>query len=153
MLDGRVLEASQVEHKPFGKPPLKREAPPYASWHLNARRLGGGHFWKRDATKLGEPDLRTQSNVMEQNNSGAKRAFGMLQVRFIHIHTDKRTPIHAHSHSGPFGPRAAMWCQDSSRNFPAQTFSTLSLATTGWLQFFFNSKQLVGCEVFTSNGW
>ena len=26
MLDGRVLEASQVEYKPFGKPPLQREA-------------------------------------------------------------------------------------------------------------------------------
>ena len=26
MLDGRVLGASQVEYKPFGKPPLKREA-------------------------------------------------------------------------------------------------------------------------------
>ena len=25
MLDGRVLEASQVEYKPFGKPALKRE--------------------------------------------------------------------------------------------------------------------------------
>ena len=25
MLDGRVLEASQIEYKPFGKPPLKRE--------------------------------------------------------------------------------------------------------------------------------
>ena len=25
MLDGRVLEASQVEYKPFGKPPLQRE--------------------------------------------------------------------------------------------------------------------------------
>ena len=28
MLDGRVLEASQVEYKPFGKPPLKREVLP-----------------------------------------------------------------------------------------------------------------------------
>ena len=27
MLDGRVLGASQVEYKPFGKPPLKREIP------------------------------------------------------------------------------------------------------------------------------
>ena len=27
MLDGRVLGASQVEYKPFGKPPLKREVP------------------------------------------------------------------------------------------------------------------------------
>ena len=27
MLDGQVLEASQVEYKPFGKPPLKREPP------------------------------------------------------------------------------------------------------------------------------
>ena len=25
MLDGRVLEASQVQYKPFGKPPLQRE--------------------------------------------------------------------------------------------------------------------------------
>ena len=25
MLDGRVLGASQVEYKPFGKPPLQRE--------------------------------------------------------------------------------------------------------------------------------
>ena len=25
MLDGQVLGASQVEYKPFGKPPLKRE--------------------------------------------------------------------------------------------------------------------------------
>ena len=25
MLDGRVLEASQVEYNPFGKPPLQRE--------------------------------------------------------------------------------------------------------------------------------
>ena len=27
MLDGRVLEASQVEYEPFGKTPLKREIP------------------------------------------------------------------------------------------------------------------------------
>ena len=27
MLDGRVSGASQVEYKPFGKPPLKREIP------------------------------------------------------------------------------------------------------------------------------
>ena len=26
MLDGRVLEASQVEYKPFGKPPLKKKS-------------------------------------------------------------------------------------------------------------------------------
>ena len=25
MLDGRVLEASQVEYKPFGKPPLQKK--------------------------------------------------------------------------------------------------------------------------------
>ena len=33
MLDGRVLEASQVEYKPFGKPPLKRELGPLAVMH------------------------------------------------------------------------------------------------------------------------
>ena len=31
MLDGRVLGASQVEYKPFGKPPLKREI--QHKWH------------------------------------------------------------------------------------------------------------------------
>ena len=34
MLDGRVLEASQVEYKPFGKPPLQREAMPFGSLAL-----------------------------------------------------------------------------------------------------------------------
>ena len=34
MLDGRVLEASQVEYKPFGKPPLQREI-----WVLHAKPL------------------------------------------------------------------------------------------------------------------
>ena len=40
MLDGRVLEASQVEYKPFGKPPLQREimTPRYAVWQ-NAQQL------------------------------------------------------------------------------------------------------------------
>ena len=28
MLDGRVLGASQVEYKPFGKPPLKKKVGP-----------------------------------------------------------------------------------------------------------------------------
>ena len=31
MLDGRVLGASQVEYKPFGRPPLKREI--QHKWH------------------------------------------------------------------------------------------------------------------------
>ena len=37
MLDGRVLEASQVEYKPFGKPPLKREAGDYHAQRDTAR--------------------------------------------------------------------------------------------------------------------
>ena len=36
MLDGRVLGASQVEYKPFGKPPLKREIRP----RISCRRRG-----------------------------------------------------------------------------------------------------------------
>ena len=36
MLDGRVLEASQVEYKPFGKPPLQREGRSFRD------SLGGG---------------------------------------------------------------------------------------------------------------
>ena len=42
MLDGRVLEASQVEYKPFGKPPLQREA---CAWGAS-RSPGGGGFVK-----------------------------------------------------------------------------------------------------------
>ena len=38
MLDGRVLEASQVEYKPFGKPPLQRER--YLYWVDAAAELG-----------------------------------------------------------------------------------------------------------------
>ena len=37
MLDGRVLGASQVEYKPFGKPPLKRE--PGSCWAAQRPRL------------------------------------------------------------------------------------------------------------------
>ena len=40
MLDGRVLGASQAEYKPFGKPPLKREA-----CHL-AHKTGAGPVWR-----------------------------------------------------------------------------------------------------------
>ena len=36
MLDGRVLEASQVEYKPFGKPPLQREGLYFAATRLHA---------------------------------------------------------------------------------------------------------------------
>ena len=39
MLDGRVLGASQVEYKPFGKPPLKREI--QHKCHLCSRHLPG----------------------------------------------------------------------------------------------------------------
>ena len=39
MLDGRVLEASQVEYKPFGKPPLQREV--QHKCHLCSRHLPG----------------------------------------------------------------------------------------------------------------
>ena len=38
MLDGRVLEASQVEYNPFGKPPLQREVSSLKSsiqWRTN----------------------------------------------------------------------------------------------------------------------
>ena len=41
MLDGRVLEASQVEYKPFGKPPLQRElsagSAPSSRWRAACR--------------------------------------------------------------------------------------------------------------------
>ena len=49
MLDGRVLEASQVEYKPFGKPPLQRELPFffYGPSFFFARRGQVGGAFKR----------------------------------------------------------------------------------------------------------
>ena len=40
MLDGRVLGASQVEYKPFGKLPLKREV-----GELGSRGVGESGSW------------------------------------------------------------------------------------------------------------
>ena len=39
MLDGRVLEASQVEYNPFGKPPLQRDG-------SSSLQPGDGSLWK-----------------------------------------------------------------------------------------------------------
>ena len=43
MLDGRVLGASQVEYKPFGKPPLKREPQALRGIVLELRRYRSGY--------------------------------------------------------------------------------------------------------------
>ena len=56
MLDGRVLEASQVEYKPFGKPPLKREAQRLQSLH--AARKGLPH--RRHVVQLQAPAVSPQ---------------------------------------------------------------------------------------------
>ena len=45
MLDGRVLGASQVEYKPFGKPPLKREI--VTKKRLRRARTGRGSAFRR----------------------------------------------------------------------------------------------------------
>ena len=52
MLDGRVLEASQVEYKPFGKPPLQREPVDFTFDEFRAAYPGvdlfkGGHLSHR----------------------------------------------------------------------------------------------------------
>ena len=45
MLDGRVLGASQVEYKPFGKPPLKRELSGRIEsiWETPSKERGEAH--------------------------------------------------------------------------------------------------------------
>ena len=55
MLDGRVLGASQVEYKPFGNPPLKREC-----WATRAR----GSSWSGTAG-------RTSASSSQRRGSGA----------------------------------------------------------------------------------
>ena len=65
MLDGRVLEASQVEYKPFGKPPLQREEGPSCEHHR------GGHEEVFQA--LGVP-----ANVYSDDGSEFKREFKEL---------------------------------------------------------------------------
>ena len=47
MLDGRVLGASQVEYKPFGKLPLKRES---LALKTNGEESKTSFFRQRDCT-------------------------------------------------------------------------------------------------------
>ena len=59
MLDGRVLEASQVEYEPFGKPPLQRESSSFTAgrvsriWKLTFARKGSriaSRSWSRSTS-------------------------------------------------------------------------------------------------------
>ena len=63
MLDGRVLEASQVEYKPFGKPALQREAaqlPPLVfevqAWQRT--RCTSAWTWRAAGARAGQRPLR-----------------------------------------------------------------------------------------------
>ena len=58
MLDGRVLEASQVEYKPFGKPPLKRGADTSTSNFFCHTRLGALSHWSRAINEWKHYQLR-----------------------------------------------------------------------------------------------
>ena len=76
MLDGRVLEASQVEYKPFGKPPLQRETEEEdtaaSALLLKHEFLDGGADDVTLATLgevLLEPTLATLGNFLVRSNS------------------------------------------------------------------------------------
>ena len=76
MLDGRVLGASQVEYKPFGKPPLKRE-PSNRSWAAVGGRAVVGHLQLAPA----RPVLRQEEIVREVGGVGHGERVGGKELR------------------------------------------------------------------------
>ena len=79
MLDGRVLGASQVEYKPFGKPPLKREG--------RRQRVGGvrvsdseGDLDRLGVDERGAAGQRNAADPRGGGREGAQRAGKILHV-------------------------------------------------------------------------
>ena len=72
MLDGRVLEASQVEYKPFGKPPLQREGHRSDAQSLRCRARHG-EDGNREA---GTVDWAGEKNVSSAYACPALRLLG-----------------------------------------------------------------------------
>ena len=78
MLDGRVLGASQVEYKPFGKPPLKREAlaglflPAVPAQPLRAKsaRCRSPSQWYHSALQRSVPCCAPSSEQLERAYNG-----------------------------------------------------------------------------------
>ena len=77
MLDGRVLEASQVEYKPFGKPPLKREVAGRRGWP-DARTMTGNIGFATPWRPLFKPRHIPEQAVILENLvvNGIKTPFG-----------------------------------------------------------------------------
>ena len=59
MLDGRVLGASQVEYKPFGKLPLKREVKVLVNFAEGAQTVSSFKFAGQGQQETWVGDLRT----------------------------------------------------------------------------------------------
>ena len=145
MLDGRVLEASQVEYNPFGKPPLQREgqrswgpSPPRRCLHLGAAGL--------QATPA--PCLRLQSTVDTCSYAMTLSAFAW---DIVHLRADAgetlllRLPVDAALGTlnwaflpeGAYtGARLAAWI---SSNFATATYSK----TTNSLSVAYDGNRLI----------
>ena len=93
MLDGRVLGASQVEYKPFGKPPLKREElflPKHRLVMESARLPGLRHVV--DADDEGQAtreecvsQLRVKDQVVAPSRTAAVHAAAGENVRRVSV--------------------------------------------------------------------
>ena len=95
MLDGRVLGASQVEYKPFGKPPLKRELVPRLS-------LSGA----RAPPAAPAPSLRPCTCRSARQRPEAHGAV-LLQRRIAAVHQVALRAYHAHRPVAPLASKPA----------------------------------------------
>ena len=65
MLDGRVLEASQVEYKPFGKPPLQREG---EVWLGEVAGKGGAQGSSKSPRKLSSRTVQSRQRRLQRGS-------------------------------------------------------------------------------------
>ena len=77
MLDGRVLEASQVEYKPLGKPPLQREPGRRGPEAVQLQHHGGHERFHRLATVAANYGLKT---VVDQHSQDIAARITPLEV-------------------------------------------------------------------------
>ena len=88
MLDGRVLGASQVEYKPFGKPPLKRELPGMQGFPA----LNFPHDWIQNCSVVDSCCRNIATNFKFAGRGQQETWVGDLRTTLLVVLILRRTP-------------------------------------------------------------
>ena len=132
MLDGRVLEASQVEYNPFGKPHLQREIQGMQGFPAGRQRAGlpalhGGRVGhaaggRHQNSRVSRPRPSSQRSLLA-GTPASRRSKPPRPTRRCWPHTP-RTP-----RSPPARPRSRAPSTQSSRSSPPCSFPAAELLT------------------------